>query len=114
MSELDVGQPVDVDVDRTGRRLAGVGRKEHVAQLRDADVELNVRGVDVAQVLQGHAVGAGVAGQDEARTAHADGHVGWDDLLDLETVAAMAVLTIGVGDLHVVLAVRRPSGRTRR
>ena len=89
------------------QRLAGVGGERRVAELRDADVELDVGRVDVPQVLQRHAVGAGVAGQDEPRAADADRHVGLDGLLDLEAVGRDGHLAVGVGDLDVVQAVRR-------
>ena len=104
--ELDIGQVVDVDVDRRqDQRLAGVGGERRVAELGDADVELDVGRVDVPQVLERHAVGAGVAGQDEPRAADADGHVGLDGLLDLEAVGRDGHLAVGVGDLDVVQAV---------
>ena len=114
--ELDIGQVVDVDVDRRqDQRLAGVGGERLVAELGDADVELDVGRVDVPQVLELHAVGAGVAGQDEPRAADADGHVGLDGLLDLEAVGRDGHPAVGVGDLDVVQAVGgAPSGRTRR
>ena len=54
-----------------------------------------------------HAVGAGVAGQDEPRAADADRHVGLDRLLDLEAIRRDGLLAVGVGDLDVVQAIRR-------
>ena len=85
--------------------LASNGRA--VAQLGNADVELDVGRVDVAQVLKRHAVRAAVAGQDEPRPAHADRHVGRDGLLDLEPIGCDRHLAVGVDDLDVVQAMRR-------
>src|SRR5262249_12410998 len=85
------GQAVDVVVD---------------PHLGDADGEVDVRRVHVAQVLQVHAVGAGVAGEDVARPADADGHVRLDGLLDQEAVGDDVRLAAGVDDLQVVQPVR--------
>ncbi len=73
-----------------------------VAQLGDADVELDIRRVDVPQILQPHAVRARVAREDEPRPTHADRHVRLDRLLDLEPIRRDGHLAIGVGHLHVI------------
>ena len=84
--------------------LGSVGSR--VAQLRNAHVEFDVRRVDVPQVLERHAVGAGIARQDESRSAHADRHVGLHRLLDLEAIRRDGLLAVGIDDLDVIEAVR--------
>src|SRR5206468_283360 len=71
------------------------------------DLEDRVGGVEVTEVLQGDAVGAAVAGEDEARPADADGDVRLDGLLDLEAVRQHGGVAVRVDDLEVVEAVRR-------
>ena len=97
------------------RIAAHVGREAEVRQavdhvvvveLRHADLEVSISGVQISQVLQGYGIGFGVAGEDGAGAADANRHVRLHRALHQEAVGDDRLLAVRIGDDEIVLAVR--------
>ena len=78
-----------------------------LAHLGHAELELHIRGVDVGQALQRHAIDAGLAGRQHARAAEADGDIGFQRPFDQEAVGLDGLVAVRIDDLDVVQAMRR-------
>ena len=100
-------RPADIRRIDDVRQVQAAQHVGAVAHLGGTDRELHVRRVDVGQALQRHAVGAALAGAEVAGAADADAHVVLDRPLDQEALRLHDPLAVGVGDHHVVQAVRR-------
>ena len=106
LERASVRLAADVAAENDIRQSQALQQIFAVAHVGGTEIEAHIRRIDIGKALQRNAVGGTITRIEVAVSADADGDIGLDAAIDQVAVGLGDVLSVGIGDAHVIQAER--------